>query len=133
MIAPPLPTVTEVNAPYWEALAQGRLVYQRCAECGHAWLPAREDCPRCLSHGGEWVAAEGAATLVSWVVVHTAYHDYFADKLPYLVAVVQLAEGPRLISTVLGADPQELSIDAPLRLEIESGEGWARTVFRLAS
>ncbi len=116
----PLPERDEVNAPYWDALAAGRHVFQRCAACGNAWLPPRRECPRCLADGATWEAASGAARLVSWVVYHTAFHPAFKDRLPYTVAVVELAEGPRLISNLVGVDDAEsLRIDAPLRLTIE--------------
>ncbi len=56
---------------------------------------------------------------MSWVVYHQGYHPAFAQRLPYTVAIVQLAEGPRMISNIVGADPKSLRIDQPLRLRIE--------------
>jgi hypothetical protein len=66
-----------------------------------------------------WEDAGGDARLISWVVYHTAFHPAFKDRLPYTVAVVELTEGPRLISNIVGADPESLRIDQPLRLAIE--------------
>ncbi len=106
-----------LTAPYWAALEQGRLTFQRCA-CSHAWLPPRENCPRCLAADWRWETASGAARLVSWVVYHTAYHPDFADKLPYNVAIVALAEGPRLITNIR-ADHAALAIGMTLRLAPE--------------
>ncbi len=123
----PAPAPSEIAAPYWRALEQGRLTFQRCANCNHAWLPARTECPRCLAPEPRWEDATGRAKLVSWVVYHHGYHEYYAPRLPYNVAVVELDEGPRLISNVI-ADANRLRIDLPLRLEVqrESGVALAR-------
>jgi len=126
----PKPEVTELTRPYWEALAQGRLMFQRC-DCGLAWLPARRECPQCLSDKVRWENATGTGKLVSWVVYHMAYSDAFKDKLPYNVAVVELDEGPRLITNMLGAH-EALACDAPVRLAIEVVDGLALARFALA-
>lgn len=108
----PSPHMTEHRA----ALADGRLTFQRCAECDNAWLPPRDQCPRCLSPEFGWEDAAGDATVVSWVVYHRAFHPAFQDRVPYNVVVAQLAEGPRMISNVIGIDGADgLEIDAPLR------------------
>jgi uncharacterized protein len=93
-------------------------MFQRCTSCEHAWLPPRGECPRCLARAPRWETASGNARLVSWVVYHHGYHDYFAGRLPYNVAVVELAEGPRLISNVKAAH-DTLRIDMRLKLAIE--------------
>ncbi len=120
----PAPEPTEVSAPYWKALDEGRLVYQRCSVCAHAWLPPRTECPRCLARDPRWDTASGLAKLVSWVVYHHAYHPWFAIRLPYNVAVVELAEGPRLTSNVVDGHAR-LRIDMPLRLVIQREAGVA--------
>jgi hypothetical protein len=66
----PVPQPTPLSAPYWRSLDEGRLTFQRCDACGHAWLPARSECPRCWSSTLQWTPASGAATLVSWVIYH---------------------------------------------------------------
>jgi uncharacterized OB-fold protein len=101
MTAPlPAPEITPVNKPWWDALAQGSLTFQSCA-CGHKWLPPRAECPACLGTQWKWEAASGRATLVSFTVFHVAYHEAFKTRIPYNVAVVELAEGPRMISNVI--------------------------------
>lgn len=126
----PAPQPTDVAAPYWKALDERRLVYQRCNACAHAWLPPRTECPRCLARDPRWDSASGEARLVSWVVYHHAYHPYFATRLPYNVAVVGLIEGPRLISNVLGGDAR-LRIDMPLQLVIQREAGVALPRFKI--
>jgi uncharacterized OB-fold protein len=124
----PAPQPSETAAPYWRALDEGRLAFPRCNGCGHAWLPPRSECPRCLSPEWQWTTASGAARLLSWVVYHHGYHKYYATRLPYNVAVVELAEGPRLISNVVDAR-QPLAIDMPLRLVIQREAGVALARF----
>jgi uncharacterized OB-fold protein len=115
-----------LSAPYWAALEEGRQIFQRCSACAHAWLPPRAECPRCLSAKPVWETAGGDARLVSWVVYHTAFHPAFEGRLPYTVAVVELREGPRLISNIVGVDdPEALRIEQPLRLVIEREAGSA--------
>lgn len=122
----PAPERDALNTPYWDSLAQGTLSYQSCNACQNAWLPARSECPRCLAADWRWAPASGSARLISWVVYHMAYHPAFAGRLPYTVAVVELIEGPRLISNVVGIDDAEtLKIDQQLRLVIEDECGTA--------
>lgn len=114
------PPVVDSAQPYWAGLTQGELRFQRCRHCNHAWLPARQECPRCLAADWQWTKASGDARLVSWVVYHTAFNEAFKDKLPYTCAVVELAEGPRMISNIVnGVDPAALKIDQRLTLVIE--------------
>ena len=116
----PPPERTELTAPYWEGLEGGQLRFQRCAGCGNAWLPARSECPRCWSDKWAWEAAGGRGKLISWVVYHRAYHPAFKDRLPYNVAVVELAEGPRLITNITGVRAGEgLRADMPVELRVE--------------
>lgn len=116
----PAPPLNDLSRPFWEALNNdGALTFQRCNHCKHAWLPARSECPACLQ--SDWVRerASGNATLVSWVVYRHGYHPAWAQRLPYTVAVVNLEEGPRMISNVVGVDNSALRIDQPLKLVIE--------------
>lgn len=128
----PTPERTPVNTPYWEALDEGRLVYQRCRSCGHAWLPPSEFCPECLAADAEWIEASGAAKVVSWVVYHHAFHPAFAERLPYNVALVELAEGPRLLTNIVNpGEGDSIAIDAPLALDIQEDHGVHLPRFRL--
>ena len=120
MSSMPVPERTEVALPYWEALDRGELVFQRCSGCANAWLPARTECPRCLGPEFSWEKAAGGGRLVSWVVYHRSYHPAFADRLPYNVAIVELDEGPRLITNITGvAGGEGLEVDMKLHLHVE--------------
>lgn len=118
----PLPTVTPLTAPYWEGLEAGELRFQRCGDCGNAWLPAREECPKCLSDSVVWEASSGRGRVISWVVYHSAVHPAFADRIPYNVAIVELDEGPRLITNV-NAPEEALAIELPVVVSIEPESG----------
>lgn len=130
----PRPDINSVNRPYWDGLAAGSLTFPRCDDCGHNWLPARSECPNCLSPRCSWEKASGRAKLVSWVVYHRPFHPAFADRVPYNVAVVELEEGPRMISNIVDCDDMsELQIDMPLSLRIEDEHGVAVPRFRPGS
>ena len=118
---------------YWRMLDEGRFRFQRCANCGHPWLPPREDCPSCWSRHWRWEEAGGGGKLVSWVVFHTAFDEAFESRLPYNVAVVELDEGPGLITNVVNLPgPDEDPTDRPVRLTIEVDHGKSLPRFKLA-
>ena len=132
-IQAPSPQRDALNTPYWDSLAKGALSFQRCNACQHAWLPARSECPNCLADVWRWMPAAGGAKLISWVVYHMSYHPAFANRLPYTVAVVELDEGPRLISNLVRlGSPEPLKIDQRLRLVVEDESGTAVPRFVLA-
>jgi uncharacterized OB-fold protein len=116
-----LDTIREQHA---EALAAGRLTFQRCSACGHAWLPPSEECPNCLLPEFGWEDASGRGELVSWCTYHRTPLPEFEDKLPYTVFLVELAEGPRLISgPAQGGAVSGLAIGQRLQLAVEQLEG----------
>jgi uncharacterized OB-fold protein len=127
----PLPTVTQLTEPYWTGLTEGELRHQSCRQCGYAWLPAREECPRCLADDWEWQPSSGRGRIISWVVYHQAFHPAFADRVPYNVAVVELDEGPRMVTNIL-APEADLAIESPVVLQIEDESGVSVPRFRLA-
>ena len=124
----PDPDINEASKSYWDALQAGKLTFQHCRHCGNNWLPARGECPRCLQADWAWQEASGRAKLISWVVFHRAFHPAFADRLPYNVAIAELAEGPRLITNIVIDDAETLKIDQPLLFvpAQEQGHGIAR-------
>ena len=127
----PLPDAT--TQPWWDAVAEGRLLVVRCASCGEAHFYPRPFCPRCGADDVSWEEASGDATLYTWSVVHRNDLPPFRDKVPYVAAVVDLAEGPRMMTTVVGAEPSSLEVGMALRVDFEElGEGYAVPVFRSA-
>lgn len=126
-----MPTITPLTEPYWQGLQAGELRHQVCGSCGNVWLPAREECPRCLSGEVSWSPSTGRGRIVSWVVYHHASHPAFATRVPYNVAIVELEEGARLITNVL-ADESDLAIDRPVVLRVEQEDGFSLPRFALA-
>lgn len=123
---------TALTEPYWKALSEGRLDFQHCRACGHGWLPARRQCPACLSDDNQWRTASGKGRIISWVVYHTAYAQHLAERVPYNVAIVELAEGPRLMTNIVDhPDGKGLRIDMPVELVIETDFGRALPRFRV--
>lgn len=116
----PAPDISNLSAPYWEGLKGGRLLYLRCRHCGHRWLPAREACPRCLTAEPSWEESKGRGKVVSWVVYHLAYHEAFKARLPYDVTLVELDEGPRLLTNVVDSQAgKRLALGSVVYLKIE--------------
>jgi len=120
----------QYEVEYRNALAGRRLDFARCEACGNAWLPASRECPSCLAARWKWQSATGRGILISWCVYHIAYTEALKERLPYIVAVVELEEGPRLITNIVDSDPAELTIDAPVVMDIQSVDGVPTPLFR---
>jgi uncharacterized OB-fold protein len=118
--AKPIPDIEEpLAAPFWEGCRAGELRLQQCAQCGAYHLPPRPMCGECRSTDLRWVAASGRGRLWSWTVIHPPVLPAFAKDVPYNVAVVQLEEGLRVVSNVVGAGADDLRADAPVQVIFE--------------
>lgn len=98
----PLPELDDQNRPFWEAARNGRLSLQKCRGCGHVRYPVAHVCPECLSYEADWTDVSGKGEVYSYIVFHQRYNQAFEGDLPYNVALIQLDEGPRMISNVTG-------------------------------
>jgi uncharacterized OB-fold protein len=98
----PLPVVEDWNRPFWDAIHGGELRMQRCADCGRIRYPISSICSDCLSSEYEWTELSGRGEIMSYIVVHQVYNKAFADDVPYNVALIQLDEGPRMFSNIIG-------------------------------
>ena len=129
----PTPEPDELTAPYFEAAARGVLVIERCKACGSYMAPGVSLCTECLSEDLEWVEASGRATLFTFGVMHQPYHPAFYHRLPYNLAEVELAEGPRLNTVIAGVSNEDLRVGMPLVVTFERvGDGVAIPEFRPA-
>ena len=115
----PLPRVDEESRGYWEALARHELYFQRCRSCATKRFPPRAVCPVCLSSSTEWVRASGKGTVYSFTVTHQNQAPGFRESLPYVLAVVELAEGPRMMTNVVGCAPDEVRVGMAVEVEYE--------------
>ncbi len=117
----PRPAPDGDTRPYWEGAARGELRIQRCETCGQYVFYPRSICPNCHSDQLAWVTASGDGTIYSYTVVHQAFGP-FAGEPPFVVALVELAEGVRLMTRIVGADGSTLeavTIGAPVRVVFE--------------
>jgi uncharacterized OB-fold protein len=115
---PPLPQPDELTAPFWEACRRGVLEVSACGDCGHCFLPPGPCCPRCWSARLEQRGVSGRGHVVSFVVYRRSYHA--GMPAPYVVALVELVEGPRLISNIVDCAPEDVVIDMPVSVYFEA-------------
>ena len=99
-----LPEITDLNAAYWEGLAEGEVRLQTCGACGARQHPPESFCYACGSTEVAWKPSTGAGEIYSFIEVHQLYNAAFKDHLPYVVAIVQLDDGPRILGAMLGLD-----------------------------
>jgi uncharacterized protein len=116
----PLPVVTEENRPFWEGCRQGKLLLQYCDQCRQHQFYPRLYCMHCGSSNVRWVSASGRGVIYSYTVIHQNKSPEFVQDTPYNVVVVQLAEGPRLMSTIVETDLAELRIDLPVTVVFDA-------------
>ena len=110
----PLPVVTEENRPFWEGCQQGKLLLQYCIECQRYQFYPRLYCMKCGSNSLRWIEASGHGVLYSYTIIHQNKSPEFVHDTPYNVAIVQLEEGPRMLSNIVDIDPTDLQADLPV-------------------
>jgi uncharacterized OB-fold protein len=115
----PLPRPTGISAPFWRGAAEGRLLLQRCRRCGSFIYYPRPFCPTCLGGELEWREASGKGQVYTYTVVRRAATPAFADKVPYVLAIVELEEGPRLVTNIVGCRPEEVRVGMPVKATFE--------------
>ncbi|WP_060884297.1 Zn-ribbon domain-containing OB-fold protein [Streptomyces caniscabiei] len=130
-----LPEVDGLSRTYWDAAAEGRLLLRRCgaAGCGRAHHYPREFCPYCWSEDVRWEEASGRAVLYTWSVVHRNDLPPFGERTPYVPAVVDLVEGPRMMTEVVEWEEGsgELRAGAGLQVAFRESGGFVVPVFRV--
>jgi len=129
----PLPRPSPWSQPYWESARQGRLSAPRCRACGHLFLPPRPLCPRCRGEAFDWVPLSGRGRVYSFTVVRQPAHPAFAERVPYVFAVVELEEGPWLVANILDCPPEAVQVGMPVEVTFEEpAPGVALPQFRPA-
>ena len=112
-----LPTTDVETQPYWDGLKQGKFLIRHCNACGHDYFYPRPFCPACWSDDVAWKEASGRGTLYTYSVVHANDLPPFNERVPYVAAVVQLEEGPRVMTNVEGVPFDELRADMAVVVE----------------
>ena len=106
----PLPHVTPLTQPFWDAAKAARLVVQQCTNCGRNRFPPAKNCDHCLSDETEWVDVSPFGTVWSVCEFHRAYFKGFEPDLPYNVAIVRLDDGPSMYTNLVGIDYHNVEI-----------------------
>ncbi len=113
--AKPLPQLDNVNEEYWKAAREGRLLIQQCPKCGNRqWYP-RALCTSCGADP-EWLETAGRGTIHTYTVVRQQGLPAFKAELPYVIAMVELDEGPLIFGSMPGTDPDTVSIGMPVEV-----------------
>jgi uncharacterized OB-fold protein len=133
-IPKPLPEITPVTQPFWEAAAKGQLVMQRCSDCrSWVWCP-RPACVECGSEKLEWTLLSGRGDVFAFTVIREVVGRAlrgFASDIPYVTAWVDLEEGPRICSNIVGCPIEKVTIGMPVEVAFEeAGQGIFLPKFR---
>lgn len=115
----PIPAISREMRPFFEAAKRRQLVMQRCSTCGSYRFPARPLCSSCLSDQATWEQVSGKGEVLSYTIMHQVYHPGFASEVPYAIVLVQLVEGPRLISNLVGVPSDQVRIGMPVEVVFE--------------
>jgi len=97
--------------PYWDATAEGKLLIKHCNACGRDFFYPRSHCPRCWSSDTRWKEASGRGTVYTFTIVRQNDLPPFKERLPYVVAIVELEEGVRLTTNIEGCAPEDVRCD----------------------
>lgn len=116
----PVPAVTADSKPYWDAAREGRLILKRCPECSRPHFPPRHLCPSCWTPASEWITSSGLGSVYSFTVMHRAPLAEFNAKAPYVVALVDLDEGARMMANVIGDDALAVAIGDRVEVSFET-------------
>ncbi len=118
-ITKPIPAITPHTAEFFAAAKRGQLMVQRCEGCGGMRFPSSEMCTKCFSSRAKWVPVSGRGEIFSFNIMHQVYHPAFAAEVPYAVVVVQLEEGPKMLSNLVGVKPHDIKCGMPVEVVFE--------------
>jgi hypothetical protein len=112
----PTPVPTEWSRPYWEGARQHKLLLKKCGKCGQIDHPPYLFCTNCMAEEHEWVEASGKGTLYAYAINTFGVPFPFWDDMPYVLAIIDLDEGPRMISNIVECDHDRL--ENQMRLDV---------------
>lgn len=125
---PPIPDA--FTAPWWAACREHRLMVRACRGCGRTHFPPRPACPRCWSDDVDWRDSAGTGTLYTYSVVRENDLDPFSGSLLYITAIVELGEGPRLMTTIVDSPAQAIIVGARVVVRFVERGDWTFPAFR---
>ncbi len=112
----PLPLPDLDTEPFWAGCREGRFLVPRCRSCGALRWPPGPMCPECQASATDWVAASGRGSVYSWVVAVHPVDPVLADQVPYVVGLIELEEGVRVVGNVEGCPPEEVTAGMAVEL-----------------
>ena len=115
-IEKPLPVIDHDSAPYWEATREGRLDIPLCGDCGKHHFYPRSICPYCHSGNLRFNTVSGRGKVHTFTIARRPAGPAFADDVPYVVALIELEEGPRMMSRIQTGDPEKVHIGAKVEV-----------------
>ncbi len=113
------PRPTPETEVYWEGCRKHELLLQRCTQCGEFQFYPRIICTNCASEDLEWVKGSGRGRVLTFAIVRRAVSEAYAADVPYVVALIQLDEGPTMMSNVVQCDPETVKIGSPVQVIFE--------------
>lgn len=118
-VEPPHPAPDAMTQPFWDGVNEGRLQIQRCNNCGHYIHYPRPVCRFCRSTDLDWAPVSGHGTIYSYTVTEQPFHPYWLDKVPYVVATIELAEQPHLhfVSNIVDCEESEIHVGMPVEVQ----------------
>jgi uncharacterized OB-fold protein len=116
----PLPVVTDESRPFWEGCRRGKLLLQYCEHCQQHQFYPRLYCMHCDSSEMHWVEASGEGLIYSFTIIHQNRAPEFVQDTPYNVAIVRLAEGPRMMANIIDIAPADLRVDLPVTIVFDA-------------
>lgn len=125
------PRMNQDTESFWGGCREHTLRFQRCKVCGHVRWPASYLCPECLSQETELTTLPPEGKLYSYVVMHRAFHPDVADKVPYVIATVDLNEGVRILTNLIDCDPKTLRCGQDVVIDFADSMTYSRPVARL--
>ena len=115
----PIPADPELTKPFWEAAKRHELLIPRCSACDRFFFYPRHTCPHCMSPDWEWAPVSGRGRVYSFTLVRRPANPAFGDDVPYPYAVVELDEGPRMITNIVDCPVEAIEIDMPVRVRFD--------------
>jgi uncharacterized OB-fold protein len=119
----PKPGLDWETRAYWEGAGRGELVLQRCGDCGTTQHRPRGLCVSCLSDAIEHFVASGRGTVYTYTITNQNQAPGFREAVPYVLAYVELEEGVRLLTNVIGCEPERVEIGLPVVVDFTPPEG----------
>lgn len=114
------PAPSAVTAPFWEATKERKLLLQWCDSCSQPIYYPRWACPRCLGESLSWRESAGVGVIYAFNVMHQPANPMMADQVPYVIALVDLEEGVRMVTNVVDVDPGEVKVGMAVRVRWEN-------------